>query len=147
MFNWAKARTEQVPMRKTACLGMPNVLNLSSRNWLLVTGSLWFSFPAAFIKGLLLSESAPAWLSAAKSTIPSVLRGQRLCGRAGGSAVPALGSTGWNPLLPLPCSSSLCHWPGGAVTQLCWSSLAGSGCSDTFFLVNESAMNDLTVFC
>lgn len=41
---------------------------------LAVTGCLCFCFPAAFIKGLLLSESAPARLSAAKSTIPSGLR-------------------------------------------------------------------------
>lgn len=40
---------------------------------LVVTGSLWFPFPAAFIKGLLLSGSGPAWLSAAKSTIPSAV--------------------------------------------------------------------------
>lgn len=45
---------------------------------LAVTGCLCFCFPAAFIKGLLLSESAAARLSAAKSTFPSGLRLERL---------------------------------------------------------------------
>lgn len=40
---------------------------------LAATGWLCFCFPAACIKGLLLSESAPARLSAAKSTTPSGL--------------------------------------------------------------------------
>lgn len=70
---------------------------------LAVTACLCFYFPAAFIKGLLLSESAPAWLSAAKSTIPSRLRG------ATGSAIPALGEMGWKPLPSSHSSSGL--WP------------------------------------
>lgn len=45
---------------------------------LALTGCLCFCFPAAFIKGLLLSEPAPARLSAAKSTVPSELRPERL---------------------------------------------------------------------
>lgn len=46
---------------------------------LAITGCLCFCFPAAFINGLLLSESAPARLSAAKSTIPSGLRPECHC--------------------------------------------------------------------
>lgn len=40
---------------------------------LAVTGRICFCFPAAFTEGLLLSESAPARLSAAKSTVLSSL--------------------------------------------------------------------------